>query len=221
MARSHRENPDFDNHCAITEKAISSYRVYLKDSVKDVLKGSKRVIANTLHYNKDETAMCGYLSGEFFFDSHPVVHLSVNKRMSLVKRGNKFASKTTDYSYNISFKHKSSGAKTCIIRWDNIADHNEDYYGYRTPHHLHIQIDSDYQKNRKKPHPVHGDGNFPYVSDVFELVRIMLGGNVNTYHDKLLTTFTKIPKGRRKCPSDWALLLDKVIKHKLFAKIYL
>ena len=220
MARSHLENPDFDNHCAITEKAISRYSVYLNDSVKDTLKGSKRVIANKLHYNKDEKEMCGYLSGEFFFESDPVVHLSVNKKMSLEKKGSKFTSKTTYYSYNISFKHKSGGARICIIRWDNIADRNEEYYGYCTPHHLHIQIDSNYQKNRKKPHPVHGDGNFPYVSDVFELVRIMLG-DVNAYHAQLLNAFAKIPKGKRKCPSDWALLLDKVIEHKFFAEIYL
>ena len=215
MARSHQPNPDFDNHCKVTESAVANYQRLFNQQESQVTIGGKPYRANLFYSGKDEGKLVGFLRGEFFLGSAPTVHVSIIKKMSLTKKRGKFESKTKIYSYNISFEHESIAH---IIRWDNAGDgRGEKHHGFSTAHHLHIEADN----KAKKPHPVHGDGNFPYVSDVFKLVEKMILDGVPNYHAKLREAFEKIPRKKRNTPSEWTCLLDKAIEDNFFSDIYL
>lgn len=209
MARSHGINNSFSGHRHIMESQVQRYSFAFDDSfVSTIPQGlAEEIIGNQLIIDETSYPDQATCLGEFCFagskDSHPRVRLSLKKWIKLfpISANGTHPSQTVKYRYQIWITHSQKQQKQIqVIRFDN--GHS---YGFKTDHHLHIQIDGETKKLRDWPHPTHVNNNFPYLSDIFEIcyaLSLHEEGPIKPFM-KLLGNFRKIKRAEREEPRLW------------------
>ncbi len=210
MTRRHEAN-SFDDHCRVMQRAVQGASFAFDDSFETatLYRSGQDIPANRLLLEEDPNGSVARCYGEFRFvhgrHSDQQLRVSVQKRLSLSMQGARRLSRPEKYKYQVYFSDKKGRHdRASLIRFDC----GDDTYGFPSPHHMHIQIDSVPQ-HRVWPHPVHiGDG-FPHLSDIFDIALAMAFSDIGpvAYFESLLGRFKKISHPERADPALWVARL--------------
>lgn len=206
MPRSHAPNSNYENHKHIMEKQVDDFNYAFDETFTEAqVSGLADLVEGNHLYFDEVSANEAVCIGEFRFqrhdERHPYVRLSLKKWMRLQRNGGSKQSETYKYRYHLWLESSSRRtSRIRVIRFDN-----GDSYGYPTPHHMHIQIDSDVRKQREWPKPAHVDVNFPYFSDMIQIGWWLAANEKGPQplFNSLLNRFKGIRNPARANPTNW------------------